>query len=77
LNRECEQRERLLPEDVRVVGPSILEAVGLRELEELDESAGWRIGQNGDAEAQSHVCLLGRIGERIIPQRSGPAMIER
>ena len=39
LRGQREQRERLLPEDVRVVRPAVLEAVRLGELEELDEAA--------------------------------------
>jgi hypothetical protein len=54
LDRQGEQREGLLPEDVRVVGPPVLEAVRLGELEQLDQAGVRRIGKDGDAEAQRH-----------------------
>ena len=50
--REREQRDRLLPEDVRVVRPAVLEAVRLRQLHQLDEPLVGRVGQDGDAEAE-------------------------
>ena len=55
LHGEREERERLLPQDVRVVRPAVLEAVRLRVLDQLEEAAVRRVGENGDAEAQSHL----------------------
>ena len=39
-------------EHVRVIGPAVLEAVGLGELRQLDQARIGRIGQDGDAEAE-------------------------
>ena len=49
-----EQRDRLLPEDVRVVRPAVLEALLLGELDQLEEARVRRVGQDGDAEAEGH-----------------------
>ena len=50
----AKRRVRVLPEDVRVVRPRVLEALPLGELHQLDHPRVRRIGQNGDAEGQSH-----------------------
>ena len=50
--RDREQRDRLLPEHVRVVRPRVLEAVLLCDLNQLEPAAVRRIGQDGDAEAE-------------------------
>jgi transporter family-2 protein len=47
-----EQRVALLPEDVRVVGPAVLEAEALAALEDLDEPRVRRVGEDGDSEAE-------------------------
>jgi hypothetical protein len=52
--RERERRGRLLPQHVRVVGPAVLEAVLLAEHEQVDQALIWRVGEDGDAEAESH-----------------------
>ena len=44
----------VLPEDVRVVRPAVLEALLLGELEQLEEARVRRVGQDGDAEADRH-----------------------
>ena len=49
-----QRRRRLLPEHVRVVGPAVLEAVRLGELDQLDQALIGRVRQNGDAEAEGH-----------------------
>ena len=51
---ERQQRDRLLPEDVRVVRPAVLEALLLGELEQLEEARVRRVGKDGDAEADCH-----------------------
>src|SRR5262249_38584402 len=53
-SRERERRVRVLPEDVRVVGPRILETLALGELHQLDHPRVRRVGKDGDAEAQGH-----------------------
>ena len=58
VRHDREHRERLLPEHVRVVGPGVLEALLLGELDQLDHPGVRRIWEDGDAEAQSHVGLL-------------------
>ncbi len=55
LRGEREQRDRLLPEDMRVVRPAVVEAVRLGVCEQLEEAARRGIGKDGDAEAQSHL----------------------
>src|SRR5205814_3039960 len=50
--RDREERVALLPEDVRVVGPAVLEAEALALLEHLDEPRVRRVRQDGDSEAQ-------------------------
>ena len=47
---EREQRVGLLPEDVRVVRPAVLEAVPLGELDQLEHPRERRIGHDGHAE---------------------------
>ena len=49
---QCEERIRVVPEDVGVVGPAVLEAMFLREPHELDEARVRRVRQDGDAERQ-------------------------
>ena len=49
---ERKQRDRLLPEHVRVVRPRILKAVALGELNQLEPALIRRIRQNGDPEAE-------------------------
>ena len=51
---ERQQRVRLLPEDVRVVRPAVLEAVLLGELHELDHPRVGRVGHDGHAEGEAH-----------------------
>ena len=51
---ERERRVRVLPEDVRVVRPRVLEALPLRELHQLDHPRVRRIGQDGDSERERH-----------------------
>jgi len=62
---ERHDRERLLPEHVRVVGPRVLEPVALGEQNQLDHPAVGRIGENGDAEAQAHETSLSRYPESL------------
>jgi hypothetical protein len=52
---DSEGRDRLLPEDVRVVRPCVLEAMALGELDELEPARPRRIREDGDAEAD-HGC---------------------
>jgi hypothetical protein len=54
-----QQRIAVVPEDVRVVRPSVLEAVFFGELHELEEpGVGW-VRQDRDAEAQHRASSLG------------------
>ena len=61
LGREREQRKGVLPEDVGVVRPADLEPVLLAELHQLDEPCVRGVGQNGDAEAESHLAGLSAV----------------
>ena len=66
---EREQRVRLLPEDVRVVRPAVLEAVLLGELDQLEHPRERRIGHDGHAELHGseltpRVAQLGGFLER-------------
>src|SRR5581483_10712556 len=56
--RDREDREALLPEDVRVVRPPDVEAVLLCEPDQLDEPRERRVRQDRDAKRQ-HVLLPG------------------
>src|SRR5919198_1054422 len=49
---ESPRRVRLLPEDVRVVGPAVLEPVALGELGQLDQTRVRGVWENGDAERE-------------------------
>ena len=58
LRAECcsrQQRIRVLPQNVRVVGPTDLEAVVLGLLEQAHEVGVRRVGKNGDAEMHGQV----------------------
>ena len=61
--RDCQHRDRLLPEDVRVVGPRVPEAVRLGELDQLEPARVRRVRQDGDAEVE-HPSLLRRGPEK-------------
>ena len=61
---ECHQRRRILPEDVRVVGPAVREAQLLGQRGELDQARGGRVGQDGDAEAEHGIPWSCRPGKR-------------
>src|SRR5581483_780639 len=52
---DCERRDRLLPENVRVVRPRVLESVLLGELDQLEPARPRRVGKDGDAEADHAV----------------------
>ena len=43
-----------VPEDVRVVRPAVVEALLLGQLEQLEKARVRRVGQDGDAEGESH-----------------------
>ena len=60
--RDREHRDRLLPEDVRVVRPRVAEAVPLGELDQLEPARERRIRENGDAEVHSREPTAARRG---------------
>ena len=72
LDRHRQLNERLLPEDVGVVGPADLEPVVLAELHQLDEPGRRRVGQDGDAEREWHVQILHRV--RVVQYRRSPPL---
>ena len=69
---ERERRVGLLPEDVRVVGPAVLEPVQLCLLGELDQAGVGRVGQNGDAEREHVTSGWARGRETVIFARIPP-----
>ena len=74
---EREQREGLLPEDVGVVRPAVLEAVRLGELDQLDEAARGRVGQTVTPKLRA-ICVSPLLGGRaIIPLQPCSAQGER
>src|SRR5205823_12736440 len=62
-----EEGVALLPEDVRVVGPAVLEAEALALLEHLDEPRVRRVRQDGDSEAEHAPSRVGGKGMSITP----------
>ena len=76
LDREREQRERVLPEHVRVVRPADLEPVVLAQLHQLHEAGGGRVGQDGDAEAEGHRVSPVLSFEGVVSRAPRPSCVQ-
>src|SRR5262249_60596779 len=68
--RGRERRVGLLPEDVRVVRPRVLEAVVLCELHQLDHPLVGRVRQDRDAEAEHYASPVAWQGNEHIAAKS-------
>src|SRR5262249_49459618 len=69
-SRERQRRVGLLPEDVRVVRPRVLEAVVLCELHQLDHPLVGRVRQDRDAEAEHGASPVAWQGNEHIAAKS-------